>query len=362
MKNSPNLLPGIGDSERAIEIIIKVGLLGLLVTYCFMILQPFLMIIIWALVISVALFPLYAFLERKFRGRKKLAAVVVTLILLAAIILPMVLLGESLAGGIGYLIDLASKEGFSIPPPPAEISGWPVIGSSLHNFWQQASLNLEELIVRYSPELKEVFLWVVSSLANVGTGFLLFILSIVVAGFFLAFAETGGKTMTTVIERLAGDKGEEYLQITRQTIRKVAIGIVGVPMLQSVLAGMGFLMAGVPAAGLWALAAFILGIVQIGLGPVVISVLIYVFVKETTLTFILLTAWSVPIFLLDNILKPIIFGRNAPVPMLVVFIGSIGGFLASGIIGLFVGAIVLTLGYRFFRIWVTDGTQTTTNV
>lgn len=125
MKQSPSPLPGIGDSQRAIETIVKVGLLGLLFVYCFMILQPFMVIIIWALIIAIALFPLYAFLEKKFGGRRKLAAGVVTLILISIIILPMILLGESLAEGISYLVKIVKTENLDIPPPSPEISNWP---------------------------------------------------------------------------------------------------------------------------------------------------------------------------------------------------------------------------------------------
>ncbi|MFC2102235.1 AI-2E family transporter [Bacteroidota bacterium] len=354
MKQAPSSLPGVTDSERVIETIIKVGLLGLLLFYCFMILQPFLVIIIWALVIAVALFPLYAFLEKKFGGRRKLAAFAVTLILLAIIILPMVLLGESLAEGITYLINIIKDENLEIPPPSAEISSWPLIGKPLASLWQEASDDIETMIFKYNSEIKDFLSWFVGKLTTAGVGFLKFLLSIVLAGIFLAFSGSGKTTLQGIARKVAGEKGAEYMSIISVTIKNVSIGIIGIAMLQSVMAGVGFLVAGIPGAGLWALIAFILAIIQIGLGPIIIPVLIYTFFYSSTLTFILLTIWCTPILFIDNILKPIIFGRNAPVPMLVVFLGSIGGFLASGILGLFVGAVVLTLGYTFFQLWMKE--------
>jgi len=357
MEKPDGPLAGI-NLKTTIESLVKIGLVVLLLVYSFYLLKPFVVFFLWGMNITVTLFPLYAWQKRRKGIKKGLAASIVTLLLLNVILVPLVFLGESLASGIEYLIDLAQAEGFAIPPPDDSVKEWPLIGDQLHAFWLRASTNLEDVIVQYSPQIQKGLLWFVSALANVGTGFVLFILSIVVAGFFLAYSGSGGKTIRLIAYRLIGRKSAEYLDMTQHTIRNVALGIIGVPMLQSVLAGLGFLVAGVPAAGLWALLAFLLGIIQIGIGPIVIPVLIYVFFEESLLTFILLTIWSAPLFILDNILKPFIFGRHSRVPMLVVFIGSIGGFMLSGIIGLFVGAVILSLGYRFLQAWLQETDQT----
>lgn len=227
-----------------------------------------------------------------------------------------------------------------------------MIGKPFSAFWQDASDDIEALIFKYDSELKDFLSWFIGKLTAAGVGFLKFMLSIILAGIFLAFSGSAKSTLQEIARRIAGEKGAEYISMINITIKNVSVGIIGIAMLQAVLAGVGFLVAGIPGAGLWALIAFVLAIIQIGLGPIIIPVLIYAFFTSSTWTFVLLAVWCTPILLIDNILKPLVFGRNAPVPMLVVFLGSIGGFLASGILGLFVGAVMLTLGYRFFQVWL----------
>ena len=356
MKDTSSSLLGATDTKRTIETIIKVGLLILLLIYCFMIIKPFLFIILWAIIIAMAVFPLYKFLYTKFKGHRKLSATIVTFLLLAAIIIPVILLGSSMADGISYLVNLVKSDNLNIPPPPAEVQSWPLVGKFISGMWQEASNDMEKVVFKYQPELKAFLTWFLSGATSAGLGFLKFLLSIVLSGIFLAFSKPGGDTLTNVVNRLIGTKGEEYVQMVRITVRNVANGIIGVSMIQGVMVGLGLLVAGVPGAGLWAFVAFLFCVIQVGMVPVVIPVLIYVFFTSSTLTFILLTAWFIPVFLVDTFLTPIVFGRNAPVPMLVVFLGSVGGFIVSGIIGLFVGAVVLTVGYKFFQVWLKEET------
>jgi predicted PurR-regulated permease PerM len=173
----------------------------------------------------------------------------------------------------------------------------------------------------------------------------------------LVFAESGGVASRAIAVRLMGERGEVMVDNAETTIRNVARGILGVAFIQAFLAGIGFLVAGIPGAGLWALIGFVMAIVQIGIGPVIIGVLIYAFIKLPTLTAVLLLIYSIIPQVVDNVLKPILLGRNAPVPMLVVFLGAIGGFISFGTIGLFVGAIVLSLGYDLFLVWLKNGTE-----
>ena len=185
-------------------------------------------------------------------------------------------------------------------------------------------------------------------------GLLQFALSIIIAGIFMSHAKGGGKMAKDLFVRLAGERGADFADISTQTVRNVVKGILGVAIIQALLAGTGFLVAGVPGAGLWAFICLFLSIVQIGVLPVVIPVVIYMFSTADTLTAALLTGWLIPVSLLDNLLKPILLGRGAPVPMLVVFLGAIGGFLSMGFIGLFVGAVILSLGFKLFRVWLDE--------
>jgi predicted PurR-regulated permease PerM len=199
--------------------------------------------------------------------------------------------------------------------------------------------------------------WILSAFAGIGKGILQFNLSIIIAGFLLAFSENLKFISSKIFVKLAGDKGEHYASITVTTIRNVVKGFLGVAVIQAVMAGIGFFVAGVPFAGLWSVACLVLAVVQIGIGPIAIPVAIYMFSVSDTTTATLLTIWLLITLLADNVLKPILLGKNAPVPMPVVFLGAIGGFMLSGFLGLFLGAVILTIGYKLFLAWLETENQ-----
>jgi predicted PurR-regulated permease PerM len=194
-------------------------------------------------------------------------------------------------------------------------------------------------------------------LAGIGLGIIEFIVSIIIAGVMLAYAESGGKAAEQVFIRLAGRRGQDFVKLTETTIRQVVKGILGVALIQTILASIGFFVAGVPAAGLWTIISLILAIVQIGVGPVVIPLIIYVWSSSDTLTASLFTGWSIMVLVIDNVLKPLLLGKGAPVPMLVIFLGAIGGFIAIGFLGLFLGAVILSLTYKLAVEWITPDTE-----
>ena len=206
----------------------------------------------------------------------------------------------------------------------------------------------------YGPQLTWLFNWVVSFVSQAGIGFLMMLASIVIAGVVLVFSEQGAMAAHNLFIRMAGDQGGNFAKVTEVTIRNVARGIIGVAFIQAALAGLGFLAAGVPLAGLWALIGLLLAIVQIGVTPVSIVVIIYMFSTASTLTAVLLTIWLILVSLSDNVLKPLLLGKGAPVPMLVIFLGSIGGFIFEGFMGLFLGAIILSLGYKLILVWLDE--------
>lgn len=336
----------------SLEITIKIGLVLGLITWCFMILKPFLMITLWGVIIAIAIFPMFKWLNVILGNRKKLAAGVVTLFLLSLIMLPVIVLGGSLTEAIAFVKDSLASGKSLIPPPPETVKEWPVIGSMLYDFWDHAADNMTEVAKEYQSQLMTGLTWFLSTLTNAGLSMLMFFVSIIISGVFLVFADSGADGTRRIAVRLMGDLGLETIVNAEITVRNVARGILGVAFIQAFLSGIGFLVAGIPGAGLWALISFVLAIVQIGVGPVVIGVLIYAFLKLSTLTAILLTLWCIPLLLIDNVLKPLLLGRGAPVPMVVIFLGAIGGFMSFGIIGLFVGAVVLSLGYNLFLLWL----------
>jgi len=338
--------------RKSLEIIIKVGLVLGLIIWCFLILKPFLILTLWGIILAVAVYPIYTWFRRRMGDRGKLASVTVTLLLLAVILLPVILLGGSLRDAVDMVKEaLVGGQGL-VPPPPDTVKTWPIIGPQFFNIWESASENLAGVAKEYQSQLMTGLSWFLSTLTNAGLGVLMFICSILISGVILVYSESGGRAAREIAVRLMGEQGIETVVNAETTIRNVARGILGVAFIQAFLAGLGFLVAGIPGAGLWALISFVLAIVQIGVGPVVIGVLIYAFLKLSLLTAILLMIWCAPLLVIDNVLKPLLLGRGAPVPMLVIFLGAIGGFLTFGTIGLFVGAVVLSLGYNLFLLWL----------
>jgi predicted PurR-regulated permease PerM len=338
--------------SRSLEVTIKVGLVIALTVWCFMILKPFLMIILWSVILTVAIYPLFLWLKKKLGNRGKLSAVLVTLFLLLLILVPVVMLGGSLAQAVIYMKESLMSGKSMIPPPDEAVRAWPLVGPTLFSLWQSAYENLAGFAVEHKSQLLTGLSWFLSAITNAGLGMLILLGSIIISGILLVFADEGAGSLRRIAVRLMGERGNEVVSNAEVTIRNVARGILGVAFIQAFLVGAGLLVAGIPGAGLWALVSFFLAIIQIGVGPVVLGALIYAWIKFSTLTAILLTVYCIIPMTVDNILKPVLLGRKAPAPMLVVFLGAIGGFISFGTIGLFVGAVVLSLGYYLFNLWL----------
>jgi predicted PurR-regulated permease PerM len=236
-----------------------------------------------------------------------------------------------------------------------------VIGQPLAKFWLLASENIQSALQQLTPALKVIGSWLLSAAAGGGMTILHFVIAIIIAGILLANSSGGNRIARAITHRLADEKGDDYADLAEATVRSVANGILGVALIQSILAGLGFMVAGVPAAGLWALLCLILSIAQIGLFPVVIPIIIYLFYTADTFTAVAFLIWSIPVGLLDSILKPILLGRGVKTPMAVIFIGAIGGLLSSGVIGLFIGAVILALGYDLFLLWLNGSSPEQSN-
>jgi len=344
--------------DKIVNTIIKLGVLLLLLVWCFDILKPFILILIWAIVIAVAIYPVHKIFVKIFRGKQILAVIVLTLFLLSVIIIPSSLIMYSLYEGINHFRELFNAGKPLIPPPGGTTANWPSMAKPIVDFWQLASDNLQETILRYSDQIKEYGAIVLVALAGVGKGILSSIVSIIIAGFLLIYAEPSAIVTNKIFGKLVGENGENFASITVITIRNVVKGILGVAVIQATMAGIGFFLAGVPFAGLWTILCLILAIVQVGVGPIVIPVAIYMFSVSDTATGVILAIWLGITFFADNIFKPILLGRNSPAPMIVIFIGSIGGFIYNGFIGLFLGAIILTIGYKLFMMWLDTETET----
>jgi predicted PurR-regulated permease PerM len=349
------------DSENrvrvAIEITVRLGVVLLLVGWCLQIVAPFIGILVWALVIAIGSTTPYEKLVSLLGERRGLAATVVVLAGLLVLIVPAVMLSETLVSGAQYFADDVAEGRVTVPPPPAKVADWPIVGERLFEAWQLASVNLEEALVRLKPQLQTVSIWLLSAAQSAGVAMLQLVASIVLAGFMLVRSEERLAVIERVGERLAGPKGAELAGLANATVRSVVQGIVGVAIVQGVLAGIGFIVAGIPAAGLWAMLVLVAAVVQLPVALVMVAPILLGFSILSTQMAVVFAIWCVAVSLVDNFLKPILFGRGAQVPTIVIFVGAIGGMLTMGIIGLFVGAVVLALGYEILRAWLDDVPQ-----
>lgn len=346
--------PSANASKDSIEHLIRIGAVLLLIVTCGMIMSPFIMIILWSLIISISLGPVFQKLTRMLGGRGKTAASLLGATGLALVIVPTVLLSESIAVGAKALSQALEAGVLVIPPPENSVRDWPVIGEWLHNLWMQASTNLIAILQPYSAEIKSMASSLLKAAAGVGGAILQFTLAIVIAAAMLANAEGGVTMMRKLFIRLAGKKGVDYINLAGKTVRSVAAGVVGVAIIQALASAIGFALIGVPYAGLWALAVLLLAIIQVPVFVVIAPIIVYAYGHSDAVPALVFAIYMILVGASDNILKPILMGRDAQVPVLIILMGAIGGMLLSGIIGLFVGAVVLALGYELFIAWVNE--------
>jgi predicted PurR-regulated permease PerM len=337
------------------DVVIRLALAAIIVYWSFLLLQPFIPILIWAAILSVALHPIYLWLNGVLGGRSTPTSFLLTVLALVVILGPVSALGSALVSNIKGIAAGILEGTITVPPPPPFVADLPLIGDKLSAIWQSASVELGETLASLEPELKKAAGKLLGIVGNVGVGVLQFMVAIIIAGFTYGRAAGIQKILKTIAARAAPRMGEGFVDLAGGTVRSVTRGVVGISLIQSILFGVGALVAEIPLAGVWAFAVLIFAIVQIGPMVVIVPVIIYAWVTMDTVGAAILTAYMVPVSLLDNVLKPIVMGRGLPVPMLVIFIGVIGGTLAHGLIGVFVGPIVLAVGYELARAWITRG-------
>jgi predicted PurR-regulated permease PerM len=346
---------GLPDLRPAVEITVRLGVLLLLVGWCLLILAPFAGIVVWAVIIAVAADDVCGRLTRLLGGRRTLAATLLVLFALALLIVPSVLLSETLIGGAQRFAADLSDGRVSVPPPPDKVADWPVIGPQVFDAWGLASENLAAALGRLRPQLEAVSGWLLRAAGSTGVALLQLTGSFILAGFLLTRSEGHGSAIERFATRLAGPRGPELTRLAGATVKSVVQGILGVAAIQTILAGLGFIVAGVPAAGLWALLVLVSAVVQLPVAIVMLPPILLVYAEASALVTVAFTIWCVAVALLDNVLKPILFGRGVEVPTIVIFLGAIGGMITMGIIGLFLGAVVLALGYTLFVSWLEQG-------
>jgi len=355
MKNDPGL-PENKDNNKhvniAIDLILKVGALFLVVFLCFKILQPFLGMLLWGLIISIILFPVFERLRSLLGKRNNLSSILLTLVALSLLVLPSIWLVNQLVEGVRFLAGNIQGGDLSIPPPSESVADWPVIGNWLYENWLGLSDNMAESLKGFMPQIVAWGEKTLGTLANTGLGVLQFAASIIIAGIYLVFFERGSASGKQVFKKVIGERGEEFLEISLHTIRNVAIGVLGVAVIQTTLMGIGLILSNIPLAAVWIVLILVMTIAQIPVLLFNIPLIIYVFAFMDPLPAVLWALYFLVMGMIDNILKPVLMGKGSDVPMLVIFLGALGGFIAFGFLGLFLGSIVLSLAYKLYLTWI----------
>lgn len=341
--------------RQIIDIAIRLVIVGLLIFWALKIIGPFVLIVLWGAILAVTLYPVYTWLAPKIG--KTISAFIITVIGLGVLIGPVSLLGSIFVEDLQEIAQRFINGEIQVPPPNDGVKSWPVVGEDLYAFWSLASTNLDAALARVGPQLKTLGGTLISMVAGVGLGLLQFAVSIIIAGFLFTPAESINRSTNAFARRITPSHGEEFVSLSIAAIRNVARGVIGVSLLQATLVGIGLIVADVPGAGLIAFAVLLLGIIQIAPGLPVFGAIIWAWMNMETGSALLFTLYMVPVSLSDNFLKPIVMAAGLTTPMLVVFIGAIGGTVAHGLIGLFIGPIVLAVAYELLIAWVRSNTD-----
>lgn len=343
-----------GNVYFMIDLFIKLVVISLLVIATLRIIWPFLMPIAWGVIIAVALEPFVRSVGRFLGNRKKLASALFALTLIAGLVIPSAMMIASSVELVQSLSTQIENENLAVPSPPKEVENWPIIGEATYQAWALASSNLDAALHKYGPQLKEGAELLLTTFGSGLKDVVMFIISIAIAGALLATADAGTQTAKKIINRFAGEKGAALQSLATATIRGVMQGVIGVAVIQAVLSAIGMVLVGVPAAGLWAALVLVLAIIQ--LPPVLVlgPIAFWVFNFAETLPAVLFLIWALVVSGCDGILKPLLMGRGVDAPMLVILLGALGGMMLSGIIGLFVGAVIVAVSYTVFMSWVED--------
>lgn len=334
---------------------IQITALVILVSYCLLIIGPFAGIVVWGIILAVALFPLHTKLSGILGGREKWSATLIVIIGLLIVLGPGWMVATSSLGTARHVVVDVREGAFTIPAPSESVQGWPLIGERLYAVWSKGADGLRTFAAQHEDQVRDAAEWFLRTAASLIMGLLHFVASIVVAGACLMYGKSGYELALSVGDRVSPQRGEHLAKLSIATIRSVTVGVLGVAAIQAALAGIGFAMIGVPAAGLLTVLILVSAIVQIPALLVMAPVAVWVFSFADPVPATIFAVYAAVVGLSDNVLKPLLLGRGVDLPAMVVLLGAIGGMVQFGVIGLFIGAVVLGLGYRIIADWIWSG-------
>ena len=342
-------------ASSLMDVLIRAGLILVMAMLCYQIFSPFLTLMVWALILAVTIYPLHQALASKIGGKQGLAATLLVVVGVVLIVAPTAMLMSSLGDSVHQLVNDVQNNSLKIPAPRPGVEAWPVVGKQIHDVWSKAHADLPALVQSLQPKIGELAKTALGFVASIGSGLLQFMASFIIAGFIMAFGQSGSRASRAIFERIVGNaRGSEFASLSTATIRAVALGVIGVALIQAIIVGMALLVAGVPWAGVLAGIVLVLGIAQVPALIVTLPAIGYIWSSGDYSTAAAI-AYTVVLFLsgmADNVLKPLMLGRGVDAPMPVILLGALGGMAAAGILGMFVGATLLTLGYQIFMGWV----------
>jgi predicted PurR-regulated permease PerM len=342
-------------SSRLLDVLIRAALIGVLAMLCYVVFAPFLTLMTWAIILAVTLYPLHRLLARRIGGRQGLTATILVVAACLLIIAPTALLMNSFGSSIQDFIGAVQTNTLKIPAPREGIREWPFVGKKIYDVWSRAHTDLPGLVESLQPKIGELARKALAVVASIGVGMLQFVASVIVAGILMAYGEAGARGSRAIFARVIGsDRSDAFAALSTATIRAVAQGVIGIAFVQALLVGLALIVAGVPWAGVLAAITLILSIAQVPALIITIPAIVYIWSSGNyssgsaiAYTIILLLAGMA-----DNVLKPLMLGRGVDAPMPVILIGALGGMATGGILGMFVGATLLALGYQIFMNWV----------
>jgi len=344
-------------SKDLTETLIRFGLIVFLVVVCVRVFDPFAKLALWSLILAVALYPLHQRLANRLNGRQGFGATLLVMASLVLIGMPTILLGDSFAGHAKNAYNALQNDTISIQPPDPSVADWPIIGDTIYNTWSAAAEDLPGYLKSYQPQLKEILGKVLETAADTAGAVLLFLGALIIAGFMMAYGEPGSQAIQRILCRLTDPiRGVRLQALSTATVRSVASGVIGVAFIQALLLGVGFYLASIPAAGVLSLIVFLIGIAQLPASIISLPVVAYIWWSgdASTSMNVVWTIYLIVAGMADNVLKPLLLGRGVEAPMPVILIGAIGGMVSAGIIGLFLGAVILAVGYNVFMVWVNE--------
>jgi predicted PurR-regulated permease PerM len=349
----PDQTPAKSAVGNVVEVLVPVLALALLIALCVQLLIPFVGLLLWTIVLAICFFPLHIRLKK--RGLSdRLSASVIGIGLTALILVPTAIAALNAASSIPALVaGLQSGEREIRPPPPA-LQDIPLVGQKAHALWTQAANDMPAFAQKFGPQLSSFTKWMIAQAGGMVSAVLALVLAVIFAAITLAYANSARAFVASIFARITGSRlrGDHYMEVIGATVRSVANGVIGVAFVQALFCGIGFFVLGIPGAGILSLLAMVLGVLQIPVVLVTVPAIIFAFSVKTTTVAIIFTIWFIISGLSDAALKPLMIGHGLEVPMPVILLGVIGGVIAYGLVGLFIGAVLLAVGWVVMREWL----------